>query len=268
MVCNVIVRRISQYGCHSGDRPGNDIVPRHRVSTATRRSSPCATGISQHFPQSAGWNTMPEDLWNSTIAVVARPLTRRAWQPVTSPPSASPTSARPRWSGTGKPARRSQRDCLAGPAHGRILCELKGGGHEEEVTKRTGLLLDPYFSGTKVTGFCDNVDGARSGPKPANWLSAPSTAFLIWRLTGGKHHVTDATNAARTLMYNIAENRWDDSLLGIADVPRPCSGSPRQCCRFRLRQTPIFWARQIPMLGVAGTSRLPPSAMPVSSPAC
>ena len=107
------------------------------------------------------------------------------------------------------------------------LCQkLKKAGLEKKFSRKTGLLLDPYFSGTKIAWLLDNVKGARARAETrrACW-PAPSTAFLIWRLTGGKVHATDATNASRTLVYNIAEQR-----LGRRAAEDPAH-SRDACCR-------------------------------------
>jgi len=87
------------------------------------------------------------------------------------------------------------------------------------VAEKTGLLLDPYFSGTKLPWLLDNVEGARAKAEAGDLLFGTIDCFLIWRLTGGKAHVTDATNAARTMLYNIREGRWDEDLMRLLNVP-------------------------------------------------
>ena len=101
------------------------------------------------------------------------------------------------------------------------LCQkLKKQGLEPKFTKKTGLLLDPYFSGTKIAWLLDNVKGARKRAEKGELLAGTIDSFLIWRLTGGKVHATDATNASRTLVYNIEKNEWDAELLKILRHPR------------------------------------------------
>ena len=90
------------------------------------------------------------------------------------------------------------------------------------VTDRTGLLLDPYFSATKVKWLLDNVEGARA--KAGTLKFGTIDSYLIWRLTGGARHVTDATNAARTMLYNIRDGAWDKDICALLDVP------PIPCC--------------------------------------
>ena len=86
---------------------------------------------------------------------------------------------------------------------------LKAEGHEAMVQEKTGLLLDPYFSGSKLAWLLDNVDGLRARAEAGEVAFGTVDSWLIWKMTGGAAHVTDATNAARTLLYNIREGRWD-----------------------------------------------------------
>ncbi len=97
---------------------------------------------------------------------------------------------------------------------------LKDDGREGEVTAKTGLLLDPYFSGTKLAWLLDNVEGARARAGRGELAFGTIDTFLIWRLTGGRVHATDATNASRTLLYDIRAGAWDDDLLELLRVPR------------------------------------------------
>ncbi len=96
---------------------------------------------------------------------------------------------------------------------------LKEKGHEDMVTNKTGLLLDPYFSATKIAWVLDNVDGARKKAEAGDLAFGTIDTFLLWRLTGGTVHATDATNAARTMLYNIIENKWDEDLLSLFNIP-------------------------------------------------
>jgi len=99
-------------------------------------------------------------------------------------------------------------------------CEkLRREGAEDLVRKRTGLVVDPYFSGTKVAWILDNVPGARPRAEAGKLAFGTVDSWLIWNLTSGKRHVTDATNASRTMLYNIAEGKWDDDLLKLLRIP-------------------------------------------------
>ena len=90
---------------------------------------------------------------------------------------------------------------------------------EKMIQDKTGLLIDPYFSATKLAWILDNVDGAREGAKKGDLLFGTIDSFLVWKLTGGKEHKTDATNASRTMLFNIAENSWDSELLDLFKIP-------------------------------------------------
>jgi glycerol kinase len=129
---------------------------------------------------------------------------------------------------------------------------LKEKGHEKSFTAKTGLLLDPYFSGTKITWLLDNVKGARARAEKGELCFGTIDSFLIWRLTGGKSHVTDATNASRTLLYNIHSGEWDDELLTIIGVPRSMLPEVKDCSAdFGVCDAKLFGAA-IPIQGVAG----------------
>ena len=100
------------------------------------------------------------------------------------------------------------------------MCQrLKAEGHEPMIAARTGLLLDPYFSGTKVAWILDTVDGARARAEAGKLLFGTVDCYLIWRLTGGRVHATDATNASRTLLYDIRKGTWDNDILEILNIP-------------------------------------------------
>ena len=100
-----------------------------------------------------------------------------------------------------------------------ICNQLKKDGHEDVFRKKTGLVIDAYFSGTKIKWILDNVDGARSLAKAGKLLFGTIDSWILWKLTGGRSHKTDHTNASRTLLYNITEKRWDRDLLAVLDVP-------------------------------------------------
>ncbi len=131
------------------------------------------------------------------------------------------------------------------------MCDaLKADGHEAMITQKTGLLLDPYFSGTKVKWLLDTVDGARDRAKAGDLAFGTIDSFLIWRLTGGAAHVTDATNAARTMLYNIRDGRWDADICALYDIPMDLLPTVMDC-NGDFGTTETFGA-PIPILGVAG----------------
>jgi glycerol kinase len=129
------------------------------------------------------------------------------------------------------------------------LCrELREAGHEPLVARRTGLLLDPYFSGTKIRWLLDGVPGAREAAARGSLAFGTIDSFLLWRLTG--RHATDATNAARTLLFDIHAQRWDDELLAMLDVPRALLPEVLDCAG-PLGETSLF-GRTLPITGMAG----------------
>ena len=130
--------------------------------------------------------------------------------------------------------------------------ELKAGGVESEVTKRTGLLLDPYFSSSKLAWILENVGDAREKARAGDLAFGTVDSFLIWHLTGGKRHVTDATNASRTMLYNIDSGDWDAEMLKLFAIPRVMMPEVRDCADEFGVTDPSFFGRSIPVRGVAG----------------
>ena len=129
--------------------------------------------------------------------------------------------------------------------------ELKDSGHEESITAKTGLLLDPYFSGTKIRWILDNA-GARQQAENGELAFGTIDSFLLWRLTGGEVHATDATNACRTLLYNIHEGCWDKSLLELLNVPENMLPTVHDCAAdFGLTKQDVLGIN-LPVLGIAG----------------
>jgi glycerol kinase len=100
-----------------------------------------------------------------------------------------------------------------------LCAQLKEQGHEEMVTAKTGLLLDPYFSATKIAWILDHVEGARARAEAGELAFGTVDSFVLWHLTGGKVHATDVTNASRTMLYNITDQKWDEGLLKLFNVP-------------------------------------------------
>ena len=130
--------------------------------------------------------------------------------------------------------------------------ELKAAGHEDAVASKTGLLIDPYFSGTKLRWILDNVAGARGRAERGELRFGTVDSFLLWRLTGGQSHKTDASNASRTLLFNIHSQQWDEGLLELLDIPRSLLPEVLDCAAdFGHSQADLLGA-SIPVLGMAG----------------
>lgn len=131
------------------------------------------------------------------------------------------------------------------------MCEnLKAEGFDAVIRQKTGLVTDAYFSGTKVAWILDNVDGARAKVEAGDLAFGTVDSWLIWKLTEGQHHITDVTNASRTLIYNIYENKWDDEILARLDIPQSMLPTVRPSSEV-YGETTIFGAA-IPIAGIAG----------------
>jgi glycerol kinase len=209
--------------------------------------------FAQHFPQSGWVEHDPEDIWSSVTATV-RGVIDRAGITAREVTAIGITNQRETtlvWDRvTGEPVHRA---IVWQDRRTADLCaSLKEAGHEPMVTQKTGLLLDPYFSGTKLKWILDQIPGARSRAERGELLFGTVDSFLIWRLTGGKVHATDATNAARTLLFNIRENAWDDEILNVLNIPKSMLPTVRDCAADYGVTRPDLFGHAIPILGVAG----------------
>jgi glycerol kinase len=130
--------------------------------------------------------------------------------------------------------------------------QLREAGKEASVTAKTGLRLDPYFSATKIRWLLDNVEGAREQAAAGRLAFGTIDCFLLWRLTAGKVHATDATNASRTLLFNIHTQDWDDDLLDMFDIPRSLLPEVKDCAaNYGMTDASVI-GREIPICGIAG----------------
>ncbi len=207
----------------------------------------------QHFPDSGWVEHDPTDLW-STVAGTCRQVIERAGIGADGIAAIGITNQRETvvvWErDTGKPVHNAivWQDRRTAP----LCAELREAGHEAMVTAKTGLLLDPYFSGTKLKYILDHVEGARTRAARGELLFGTVDSFLIWKLTAGTVHATDATNAARTLLFNIHEGRWDEEICALLDIPMAMLPEVRDCAGdFGVTRADLF-GREIPIRGVAG----------------
>jgi len=175
----------------------------------------------QHFPASGWVEHEPDDIWQSTLTT-CREAMQKANVAAADIAAIGITNQRETtvvWDrATGRAVHRAivWQDRRTAD----VCAQLKAEGHEPEITSRTGLIIDPYFSGTKVAWILDHVPGARARAERGELLFGTVDSYLLWRLTGGRVHATDATNASRTLVFNIHTGEWDDTLLQILRVPR------------------------------------------------
>ncbi|WNW25370.1 glycerol kinase GlpK [Bacillus inaquosorum] len=134
-----------------------------------------------------------------------------------------------------------------------ICEELREKGYNDLFREKTGLLIDPYFSGTKVKWILDNVEGAREKAEKGELLFGTIDTWLIWKMSGGKAHVTDYSNASRTLMFNIYDLKWDDELLDILDVPKSMLPEVKPSSQVYAETVDYhFFGKNIPIAGAAG----------------
>ena len=130
--------------------------------------------------------------------------------------------------------------------------ELKARGYAEAIRRKTGLVVDAYFSGPKIRWILDNVPGARRRAEAGELLFGTVETWLIWLLTGGRVHVTDYSNASRTMLFNINTLDWDEELLDLMDIPRSMLPTPVPSSQVYGETDPGFFGRSIPIAGAAG----------------
>ena len=130
--------------------------------------------------------------------------------------------------------------------------KLKAQGLVDKVREKTGLIIDAYFSGTKIKWILDNVPGARKRAEMGKLRFGNVDSWLIWRLTRGTAHVTDVTNASRTMLFNINTLQWDDDLLKLLDIPRSMMPEVKSCSEVMAHTKTTIFAHEVPIAGVAG----------------
>lgn len=222
---------------------GADMVP---VASAQEE-------FDQHFPQSGWVEHDAGELWSSTASTCRGAIEKAgiSAQEITAIGITNQRETTVLWDR--KTGRAVHRAIVWQDRRTSDLCQrLKAEGHEAVVTERTGLLLDPYFSGTKLKWLLDNVEGTRARAEAGELAFGTVDSWLIWNLTGGKSHVTDATNAARTMLYDIRKGRWSKSMCDMLDIPMSLLPEVKDCAAdFGVTRADLF-GREIPILGVAG----------------
>ncbi|WP_299861232.1 glycerol kinase GlpK [uncultured Hoeflea sp.] len=209
--------------------------------------------FTQFYPQSGWVEHDPEEIWKSVVSTVRQAL-KKAGISASDVAAIGITNQRETvvvWErDTGKPIHNA---IVWQDRRTAAFCEkLKRQGLEKTFNRKTGLLLDPYFSGTKLSWMLSSVKGARARAARGELCFGTIDTFLIWRLTGGKSFVTDATNASRTLMFNIGNQTWDEELLDVLKVPAKMLPEVKDCAAdFGVTDAKLFGA-EIPILGVAG----------------
>ncbi len=209
--------------------------------------------FEQLFPRPGWVEHRPEDIWASQVSVAAEVM-GKAQVPPRDIAAIGITNQRETtlvWDrNTGAPVCNAivWQDRRTAP-----LCDtLRAGGHEAVFREKTGLLLDPYFSGTKLHWILENVPGARERAERGELAFGTVDSWLVWKLTGGKQHITDATNASRTLMFNLASGDWDMELLDLLKIPK--NMLPEVCPSSAVygNTSPDIFAAPVPIAGIAG----------------
>ncbi len=209
--------------------------------------------FEQFFPQSGWVEHDPEEIWSTTLATCRQAL-KKSDLPAADITAIGITNQRETtilWDkDTGIPIHKA---IVWQDRRTSDYCDqLREQGHDPMITTRTGLLLDSYFSGTKIKWLLDNVPGAREKAVSGRLCFGTVDSFLLWRLTGGKEHSTDATNASRTMLYNIHDNCWDKDILDLLDIPAALLPEVKDCSADFGLTDPALFGTAIPIGGVAG----------------
>jgi glycerol kinase len=205
----------------------------------------------QHFPRSGWVEHDPEDLWSTVLATAHEAIAKAGLGPrgIAAIGITNQRETTLVWDrASGKPIHNA---IVWQDRRTAALCRtLKDAGHEAKVAARTGLLLDPYFSATKIAWLLDNVPGAREKAERGELAFGTVDSFLLWRLTAGAVHATDATNASRTALYDIHANAWSEDLCALFGVPAALLPQVRDCGA-EYGTTALFGGA-IPIRGIAG----------------
>jgi len=242
-------------------------VPAPSCSTSAGARASAQKEFRQHFPQ-PGWVEHDAlEILRTQLACARAALKKAKLAPSASPRSGSPISARPRGVGPAHGSARPPRHRLAGPAHAARCDALKREGLDKAVQAKTGLIVDPYFSATKIEWLLDNIAGLRSRAERGELAFGTVDTWLAWHLSGGELHVTDPSNASRTMLYDIHRGEWDEELLRIFRVPRSLLPESYPPPRSTARRPRRCSAQRFPSRASPAISRPRSSARPATTPA-
>ncbi len=209
--------------------------------------------FEQFFPQSGWVEHDPEEIWTTTVTTcrAAMQKTGLVAADITSIGITNQRETTVVWDKrSGKPVHRA----IVWQDRRTASCcsELVRAGHGRIIQEKTGLLLDSYFSATKIRWILDTVPGARKAAQAGELLFGTVDSFLLWRLTGGREHATDVTNASRTMLYNIHENCWDEEILQLLDIPLSILPEVRDCAANYGKTEASLLGAEIAIGGIAG----------------
>ncbi|OKH86382.1 glycerol kinase GlpK [Thalassospira sp. TSL5-1] len=207
----------------------------------------------QHFPNSGWVEHDPEDLWNTVVETCREAISHIDVNEIAAIGITNQRETTIVWDRkTGKPVYNA---IVWQDRRTAALCRdlrHRDAELEQHINAKSGLLIDPYFSATKIAWILDHVTGSRARAEQGDLAFGTVDSFLLWRLTGGKAHATDATNAARTNLYNIREDQWDTELCDIFRVPQQMLPEVKDCAAdFGMTDKDLFGA-EIPVYGIAG----------------
>ena len=209
--------------------------------------------FDQHFPDSGWVEHNPADIWQTSLDTAKQAVAQAGIKPdqIAAIGITNQRETTLLWDrATGEPIynaivwqdRRTADYCN----------NLKDQGHEAMVSAKTGLLLDPYFSATKIAWLLDNVEGARERAERGELAFGTMDSWLLWNLTEGQSHATDATNASRTMLYNIHQGHWDEELLTLFNIPASLLPDVKDCAADFGNTKLLGDSSVIPILGIAG----------------
>jgi glycerol kinase len=210
--------------------------------------------FTQYFPKPGWVEHNASEIWGSVLSVIASVLTESGNQPedVQGIGITNQRETTVVWNkNTGQPiynaivwqSRQTQT----------IVDELRTAGHEKKIKEKTGLMLDPYFSATKIKWILDHVDGARGLAENEELLFGTIDSFLIWKLSNGAVHITDYSNASRTMLYNIEKLEWDKELCELLTIPLSMLPVVRPSSEvYTVTDPAVFFGAQVPIAGAAG----------------
>jgi glycerol kinase len=209
--------------------------------------------FQQIFPRPGWVEHDPDEIWSSQVSVATEALTRANLRPrdIAAIGITNQRETAIVWDRrTGAPVYNAivwQDRRTAG------ICDaMKEAGHEPMIREKTGLVIDAYFSGTKVKWILDNVEGARQKAEAGHLAFGTVDSWLIWKLTDGKLHMTDVTNASRTMFFNIHTGAWDEELLDVLDVPRSMLPEVRSSSEVYAPTSGEIFSSRTPIAGIAG----------------
>ncbi|MFN3513994.1 MAG: glycerol kinase GlpK [Phenylobacterium sp.] len=220
---------------------------------AGRAVSEAARPLTQHYPEDGWVEHDAEEIFEASVAVMREAL-ERAGRTAGEVAAIGITNQRETvvvWDrASGKPIHRA---IVWQDRRTAATCErLRAAGSEPRVTEITGLLLDPYFSGTKIAWLLGEVEGARAAAQAGELMVGTIDAWLIWKLSGGARHVTDATNASRTLLFDIKTGAWSPEMLDLFDIPAGVLPTVCDCAHDFGETLPELLGAPVPIRGVAG----------------